>query len=302
MVPAALVTILGCSFVRNARALFSRNAKLRRRWIGRSLSTLRDWSPLLGILTIYDNFHDLTSLIRPHVVDAKLRLLDETIFGATPSLFLQRFATPALTEYMTFAYALFFVFPIIILTALYCRGEVLKFREFGLALSLAFYLGLIGYMLVPAVGPRFYMAHEFTVPLEGYWITAPARAAWSAIETVDRDCFPSLHTAISSICLVYFWRWRRSIYGGTLLFIVALPLIVSLWMSTLYLRYHYGVDVLAGFFLAQFCVTRAPQLVAWYYRNPTARAAIMRPSRPYADPRPVSTKLLPTTWSRENAT
>jgi len=227
----------------------------------RTLATIRDWSPLILMMIIYDNFHDLTRMVRPEVVDDSLRLVDESLFSVEPTLWMQRFVRPWLTEYMSFAYATLFAYPIILLTVLYTRGKFFEFREFGLALSLAFYFGLLGYMLVPAVGPRYIMAHEFSVPLQGYWLTAKAANAWESVTRVDRDCFPSLHTALSTIALVYLRRNRSS------LFWVSLPLIVSLWISTIYLRYHYMIDVFAGWSLAGFCCVTAPALMRWYYSN-----------------------------------
>jgi membrane-associated phospholipid phosphatase len=227
----------------------------------RTFATLRDWSPLILMMIIYDNFHDLTRMVRPEVVDESLRHVDERLFSVEPTLWMQRIVRPWLTEYMSFAYATLFGYPIVLLTLLYMRGKFFEFREFGLALSLAFYFGLVGYMLVPAVGPRYMMAREFSVPLEGYWLTARAANAWESITRVDRDCFPSLHTALSTIALVYLRRNR------SWLFWVSLPLVVSLWFSTVYLRYHYTIDVFAGFVLAAFCCLAAPALMRWYYAN-----------------------------------
>jgi membrane-associated phospholipid phosphatase len=249
-------------------------------------SLVRDWAPLVAMIVVYDNFHDLTHVVRPQVVDDTLRRLDETLLGIEPSLWCQRITRPWLTEYMTFAYALFFAFPAVILGTLYARRRLLQFREVALALSIGYYLGLLGYMTVPAVGPRYAMAGEFTVPLTGYWLTEPARAAWSSLELVDRDCFPSLHTAMSTISLVYLWRLRRGWRWGRVLLGVSAPLIVSLWASTIYLRYHYAVDVLAGWALALLCVHAAPAMVRWYY---SGNAALAPPAT--ALPVPVSVRV-----------
>ncbi|MEI6243222.1 MAG: phosphatase PAP2 family protein, partial [Chlamydiota bacterium] len=58
------------------------------------------------------------------------------------------------------------------------------------------------------------------------------------------DVFPSLHCSVSSYILFFdrshtHWRFKR--YW---------PLCVLIWVSTIYLRYHYFIDVLAGFLLA----------------------------------------------------
>jgi membrane-associated phospholipid phosphatase len=61
---------------------------------------------------------------------------------------------------------------------------------------------------------------------------------------IHRDVFPSMHVAIS--CLVWLYAFRNS----RPLFWLLSPLILSLWVSTIYLRYHYLVDVAAGLVLA----------------------------------------------------
>ncbi|MBI5480505.1 MAG: phosphatase PAP2 family protein [Deltaproteobacteria bacterium] len=230
-----------------------------------ALQMVRDWVPLLLILLIYSNFHDLTYLIRPSTVDDSLRAWDVRLFRVEPTLWLQPYVRPWLTEYMTFCYALFFVFPTIVLVRLYLRGDFVLFREVGVALSLGFYLGLVGYALVPAIGPRYAFPQEFAVPLQGYWLTDRAAVAWSALQKVQRDCFPSLHTAITAIALVYLVRFRARWRWGGVLLAICTPLIVSLWASTIYLRYHYAVDVVAGFALAALCTLLAPALCRFHY-------------------------------------
>lgn len=233
--------------------------------LGQSVAVLvRDWAPLVLVIVVYDNFHDMTRLVRPDTVDEALARADAWLVGAPASVAIEAIVTPWLTELMTFCYALFFVFPTVVLVRAYARGDVLLFREAGVAMSLAFYLGLVGYMLVPAVGPRFAFPERFTVPLEGWVITQPASVMWRSLQQVDRDCFPSLHTAMSTIALAYLWRFRW-MRGGRALFWVSAPFVAGLILSTIYLRYHHLVDVLAGFALAAGCVAAAPRLTGAFH-------------------------------------
>src|SRR5208337_444080 len=61
---------------------------------------------------------------------------------------------------------------------------------------------------------------------------------------IHRDVFPSMHVAISFLVWLYALRNSRP------LFWILSPRILSLWVSTIYLRYHYLVDVVAGLLLA----------------------------------------------------
>ncbi|MCX7943931.1 MAG: phosphatase PAP2 family protein [Deltaproteobacteria bacterium] len=235
-----------------------------------TLNMARDWFPLLLIILIYENLHDLTDLIHPETLDKELAELDLLIFGVQPTIWLQRFVHPLLNDYMTFAYGLYFFYPATILGLIYSKGDLFKFREVALSFVICVVVGFIGYVTVPAVGPRYFLADEYTIPLTGYITEAGARA-WNSIESVKRDCFPSLHTAMSTITLVYFYRFKNFYKGGKIIFYLALPLVVSLWISTVYLRYHWVVDVFAGWILAIICVNVAPMFIRWYYYRKTGK-------------------------------
>jgi len=255
-------------FLVNIKKIFGPGVDAKKRInILKQISTiLRDWSPLIIMIFIYENFHELTYLINPVTVDSTLRAIDEAIFGIEPTIAFQKITFPLLTEYMTFCYALYFVYATVILTMLYSMKEFIKFKEVSIALSLCFYLGLLGYMFVPAIGPRYYITDEFTVSLVGPFLTGPAANAWNNLQKVQRDCFPSLHTALTTVPLIYFWRLRNTLKCGKLIFGISLPLIVSLWFSTVYLRYHWTIDVFAGWILAYLCCLIAPIIIKTYYK------------------------------------
>jgi membrane-associated phospholipid phosphatase len=55
------------------------------------------------------------------------------------------------------------------------------------------------------------------------------------------DIFPSLHCAVSAYLLFFDLKWSRRRFT-----LCVLPCI-GIWLSTIYLRYHYFVDIIAGF-------------------------------------------------------
>ena len=61
---------------------------------------------------------------------------------------------------------------------------------------------------------------------------------------VPRDCFPSLHTAVTLVIASALYRYARP------LFLLFLPIVITIPLACVYLRYHYVVDVLAGTALA----------------------------------------------------
>jgi membrane-associated phospholipid phosphatase len=60
------------------------------------------------------------------------------------------------------------------------------------------------------------------------------------IARAPHDVFPSLHVAISAIVLWFAWRY------GPRLFWTLLPFVAGNWLSTIYLRFHYAIDVIVA--------------------------------------------------------
>jgi len=67
---------------------------------------------------------------------------------------------------------------------------------------------------------------------------------WMDVVRAPRDVFPSLHVAVSAIVLYYGAR------RGRLHFWILLAFVAANWVSTIYLRYHYFIDVVAGWITA----------------------------------------------------
>jgi membrane-associated phospholipid phosphatase len=130
---------------------------------------------------------------------------------------------------------------------------------------LGYYLSYIGYLLFPAIGPRFTMAQLYTVPLDGGVITDFLRDSLNNLEHNKRDCMPSGHTQIALITLGLAFRHSRK------LFYIYLPMVLGLILATVYLRYHYVVDVLAGALLAAICLALGPWLFRWWEKGKEGR-------------------------------
>ena len=66
---------------------------------------------------------------------------------------------------------------------------------------------------------------------------------------------------MSLLALFYAWRYVR------FWFWVLLPFALGLWVSTIYLRHHYVVDLFAGWLLAPVAARVAPRLDGWWARR-----------------------------------
>ena len=178
--------------------------------------------------------------------DAALASIDRALFGELLSVRAQVLVTPVLTEVISFCYALFF--PYLIVSWFYCSWRGLPLLRRLMSGMLTIYgIGFLGYSLVPAAGPHLAEPEAFTVPLTG-WVVTKFNAAVVAGGSNGVDVFPSLHCAVSAFLLFFDRRhspWRYRLYLGPC---------VGLWFATIYLRYHYFADVVAGFALAAFAL------------------------------------------------
>jgi membrane-associated phospholipid phosphatase len=181
------------------------------------------------------------------------------------AVWIDRFATPLVTEWMVVCYLSYFFAAGVLACLIYWADERALFRDFLVSLTVATMLGYCGYLLVPAVGPYIYQKDLFPdrLPGTGLKLTEAVIAQVDALKGVARDCFPSLHTTHTTVVLVFARRFRRS------LFYLYLPMAIGLYVSTLYLRMHYAVDVAAGFATAALGVLWGPRLERWWYRAPS---------------------------------
>jgi membrane-associated phospholipid phosphatase len=206
---------------------------------------VRDWFPFLAILLMYYSlWGDATHLLVPLDRDRELIVLDQRLFGFQASVAIQRFVTPPRTAWMEFSYFYHILhIPLVGCFVYLCRPRP-RFREMMSGLMVVTFLGLLGYILVPAIGPLYTLRDLYTVPLRQPISLFNQQLEFMDLARIHRDVFPSLHVAISFVVWLYALRNSRT------LFWVLSPLVLSLWVSTIYLRYHYLVDVAAGLLLA----------------------------------------------------
>jgi membrane-associated phospholipid phosphatase len=261
--------VLVRDFVRARREERSPWQSLRRALPPAAL-VIRDFVPFLIALAFYETLHDLTPLIRHDVVDGALIAIDHRLFGVDAAVWMGQFGSPWLTRVMVFCYLSYFFSPAILASLMYWSGRRQLFRDFLVSLCVVTLLGYTGYLLVPAVGPYLYQAELFPDRLPGGGLKNSESVILhiDALKGYARDCFPSLHTAHTTVIVAFAWRYSR------LLFALYLPIAVGLYISTIYLRMHYAIDVVAGFAVAGVAVAVGPRLERWWYRD--AAPALVR--------------------------
>src|SRR4030042_5959164 len=215
------------------------------------------FSPILFVILIYESLGCLIQYLHPDI-DSWLIKIDFFIFGVHPTIWLEKWIFPWFTDIMSLAYISYYFLPIIFIVVIYLQHRTWEFDESVFILLFSYYLSFIGYILFPAIGPRSTLAHLYSVPLEGSFITDFVRDGLNALEHNKRDCMPSGHTQIVLIVLYLAYRFEKKF------FYLFLPIVCCLILSTVYLRYHYVVDLFAGTLFAIACMIVGPRLYRYW--------------------------------------
>lgn len=247
------------------------------------LSTTRPTRLLIGLHRWYSYpivlfvFKQLYSMVRPiHPVDYDnvFIAIDRWIFGTDPTVWLSQFTHPVLTEVLQVAYFSYYLLFIILGVEIYRRFPVHAFDRAAFLIVYGFYLSYIGYFLMPAVGPRFTL-HDFlalNTELPGILLTETLRDIINAgesipndvpnpVDYVQRDVFPSGHTQMTLITTFLAFQYRlrsRWVIG-----VLATLLIVG----TVYLRYHYVIDLAGGALFFGLTLWTGDRFRVWWTRD-----------------------------------
>ena len=215
---------------------------------------LRMGSVQVMFAQIYLIAHPL-QLIFVHIwQDPAILRLENALFGVQPTLWLQRFVSPGLTEWMMFCYVIYlFIYPALG-GLIYLRWGEKHLEDYLFVLTLANVTCFLGFLVYPVAGPLNYMPGEFTVPLKGWLFTAAGEYIRSNIHLVGGN-LPSPHCAIATVMWLMAYRYRR------LAFWLLTPVILCLCVSTFYGRYHYVSDSIAGIATGLLVLGLAPLLL-----------------------------------------
>jgi membrane-associated phospholipid phosphatase len=199
--------------------------------------------PVLSVLVIFDSMGFIVHAINPQDIDYLLIRLDYLMFGVYPTVYLERFTSPLLIDVLQIGYCTYYLMPIGVGILLKVQGKHEAFDKYVFLILLCFYFSYVGYMLFPALGPRFTIEHLQTTDIDGLTVSKPIQDVLNVLEGVKRDAFPSGHTGISltSLFLAFLYTRRAACF---------LTIPVSLLVcATVFCRYHYVVDVLGGIIL-----------------------------------------------------
>jgi len=217
---------------------------------------LRHFYPVLLYIWFYSETGWLNRMFFRTYLDSVVIRCDQTLFGYQPSIvWMQKLPYLAVSEVLYAAYFSYYLMIFGVGLALYLRSRS-QFFHYISTVSFVFYICYAFYIAVPVIGPAslLHLVPGYSLPADLQALAADANTP----ATVQSGVFyrvmnwiyevfeapgaaiPSSHVAIA-LCIVFFcFRYLRRVRFPLL----ALALLLCL--STIYCRYHYATDVLAG--------------------------------------------------------
>ena len=244
-----------------------------------ALEFYRTMLPFLLCIAVYTNLHDTVRFVNPHDIHHHLVAIEGWLFGGQPVVWAEQFITRPRTEVMSAFYGTFYLIAPSTVMVLWATGKRDRAREALLGVIVCFYTGYLLYVIFPAAPPRLYMESlgMFKVNLRGGPILNLQDSLIRMMpHDASRAAFPSLHAGVSIMSLYYAWHYCRW-YFPILLFVVT-----GLLVSTVYLRHHYVVDLLAGAALLPWVLWAAPRFDARW--NEGRYTALLEPETRSQEP------------------
>jgi membrane-associated phospholipid phosphatase len=237
------------------------------------LAFFRHFYPILLYAPFYREIGALNQMFTNGVFDHQVIRIEQWLFGFQPGLALMdRFPSAWVGEVFYLSYFSYYVMIAGVGLALFLRDRA-QFFHFVSVTSFVFYCCYLAYIFYPVIGPRVFYSE-----IPGYVLPADLQALYPAVtfpEAVQAGvffqimgvlydyfepagaAFPSSHVAVAIVTALFSTRYLPRIRG------LHWFMVVMMSISTVYCRYHYAVDVLAGVLTALLLIPVAE----WLYRR-----------------------------------
>jgi membrane-associated phospholipid phosphatase len=221
----------------------------------------------LPVFISYFQLRWILPTVTTRALDVQLYAFDTSVFGVEPAVAWDRFVNPSTTEWFAFFYfGYFFIMGAHIFPFLFVGKDGVLLRHFALGIFVQFCTTHLLYMVVPGFGP--YKVLTFTHALDGGTFRDLVMSSVHSAGA-QKDIFPSLHTGAPTFLTVFSFLHRDRVpfkYTWPILAFIVSQIIIA----TMFLRWHYLIDIIAGFTLA---TTNAIVTLAIVRREMRAREA-----------------------------
>ena len=262
------------------------------------LDFLRHFYPVLLYTVFFCETGLLNRMFFREYLDPMVAVWEQSLFGCQPSvLFMQKLPWLAVSELFYASYFSYYVMIAGVGIALFVRDRR-QFFHYVSVVSFLFYVCYLIYIVLPVIGSRafFHQVEGYALPevtqrlavTDVYPEAVQAGFLFHLMKWIYRvfeapgAALPSSHVAVALCTVSFSFRYLRRIRY------VHLAVALLLCLSTVYCRYHYVVDVVAGLVTAAVLIPTGNWL---YFRfsqlEPESQADWHPPAEKgrYAEPR-----------------
>lgn len=171
--------------------------------------------------------------------DHYLFSIDQNIFGFQPSVeFSARYSSPIWSEIMYYGYFSYYFINLVAILLYYFKIK-LSVHKTVFIIIFSFLLYYIVFIIFPSYGPQFYLPYELRKVPNGFLLQPEIRYLLSNAE-VRTGAFPSSHVGLALIFMILIFKISKKVFW------LLLPVSLILMASTVYIKAHYFIDVIAG--------------------------------------------------------
>lgn len=239
-------------FVGSAYILINRLSEKTKKKFWRFL--LRVTAVTLAYAYLFGAVDKLQMLIQGQWMDDYVLDFEQWVFNVQPTLWIEDFISKPLTEWMMFSYVIYVpMYPVLCGIIYYLHGE-LAMEDYFFTLGFTNVLCDMGFILFPVASPLYHIKQLYTVPLDG-WVWTFLGECMRKYLHYAGGSIPSPHTAAATIMWIMAYKYHRPSFW------IMSPIVLSLYVSTFYCRYHYVTDAVVGILVAFLAIALTPFLI-----------------------------------------
>ena len=209
---------------------------------------IRNLYPLILYSLFYSELETADFWVFSTFQDQHLVAFEQSLFGVVPNIWIIPAQSAWANEIMMAGYfSYYFLMPVVSLL-LFFRRRIDELRGMLYAITAAFVMSYLGFVLFPVEGPRYFLADQFPAPLAG-WLFVPLVRFVIDNGAIHGGCMPSSHVAVALVTL--FWARRSLPRLGAVL----IPVVFVLILGTAWGRFHYVTDIFAGIIVGAAALT-----------------------------------------------
>lgn len=200
---------------------------------------LLDWHPILLFPLLYKEVEFLARAVGDWRLTAAIPALEARLFAGQPSMYLSEWLpSVGLSEFLHFCYLSHVVLIPAVAGYWYTTGRRAAFHELVFLLACVMFGSYLFFILFPVDSP-YYLSESIGPPLAGNFFFDLVHEV-SSRGGARGGAFPSAHASGAIVVGLVAWRYQPR------LACLLAPIILGVFVATVYGRFHYAVDTAAG--------------------------------------------------------